>query len=292
MRALPLQALVRPVVSLLTLALVSAPGQTVVPPPISLTLPSPGPIPEQMPPPEKGDFRYLTPLQGSQFRRGGLDTSPFWVTSKGGAEIVAISSMSRTYSLEGLSNPLFVTAYHDALTKAGWTIVDERTGPDAHIVAHYSKNGRNIWAALHNTGDGYSLSVADAGSVSSLYANLAKSCHAALYGVLFDANRSTLQPLSEAVLQQVAAMLTLNKGLKLEVQGHTDNLGSAERNQSLSDARAKAVVAWLTQHGIAADRLTSAGYGKTKPVADNRQGEGRAKNRRVEIVDPACTPKI
>jgi OOP family OmpA-OmpF porin len=278
--------------SLLTLAVISAPGQTVVPPPITLTLPFPSPIPEAMPPPEKGDFRYLTPLPGSQFRRGTLDSSPFWVTLKGAsAEMVATSSLSRTYSLEGLSSLLFVTAYHDALTKAGWTIVDERMGSDAHIVAHYSKNGRNIWAALHYTANSYNLNVADAGSVSSLHANLAKSCHVALYGVLFDANKSTLQPLSEAVLQQVAAMLTLNKGLKLEVQGHTDNLGSEARNQTLSDARAKAVVAWLTQHGIAADRLTSAGYGKTKPVADNRQGEGRAKNRRVEIVDPACTPK-
>jgi OmpA-OmpF porin, OOP family len=277
---------------LITLGVITACGQTVAPAPITLTLPFPSPIPEAMPPPEKGDFRYLTPLPGSQFRRGGLDTSPFWITLKGGtAELVATSTLSRTYSLEGLSNVLFVTAYHDALTKAGWTIVDERTASDAHIVAHYSKNGRNIWAALHNTVDSYSLNVADAGSVSSLHSSLAKSCHVALYGVLFDANKSTLQPLSEAVLQQVAAMLTLNKGLKLEVQGHTDNLGSAERNQSLSDGRAKAVVAWLAQHGIAADRLTSAGYGKTKPVADNRLGEGRAKNRRVEIVDPACTPK-
>ncbi|MDR3774003.1 MAG: OmpA family protein, partial [Terracidiphilus sp.] len=65
--------------------------------------------------------------------------------------------------------------------------------------------------------------------------------------------------------------------------------GNDAYNQTLSEARAHAVVAWLTQHGIAAARLTAKGYGKTKPVADNATDAGRAKNRRVEIADPRCT---
>ena len=85
--------------------------------------------------------------------------------------------------------------------------------------------------------------------------------------------------------------MAANKTLKLEVQGHTDNVGNDAYNQTLSEARAKAVVTWLTQHGVAADRLTAKGYGKTKPVADNGSDEGRAKNRRVEIADPGCSPK-
>jgi outer membrane protein OmpA-like peptidoglycan-associated protein len=86
--------------------------------------------------------------------------------------------------------------------------------------------------------------------------------------------------------------MAADKTLKLEVQGHTDNVGNDANNQTLSEARAKAVVNWFTQHGIAAERLTSRGYGKTRPVADNGSDEGRAKNRRVEISDPTCSPKV
>lgn len=95
----------------------------------------------------------------------------------------------------------------------------------------------------------------------------------------------------QAVLQPVANLMAADKTLKLEVQGHTDNVGNDAHNQTLSEARAKAVVTWLTQHGVAADRLSAKGYGKTKPVADNGSDEGRAKNRRVEIFNPACSPK-
>jgi len=106
--------------------------------------------------------------------------------------------------------------------------------------------------------------------------------------VLFDFNKSTLQPDSDPVLQQILDLLKKNPTQKLEVQGHTDNVGGDAYNQTLSEARAKAIVTWLTQHGIAADRLTAKGFGKTKPIADNATDAGRAKNRRVEIADPNC----
>jgi OmpA-OmpF porin, OOP family len=203
--------------------------------------------------------------------------------------LVATGTVFRNYQLPALTNLLFVTVYHDALTKAGWTIVDQRMSADALIVAHYGLKGRNIWATLHNNSEGYSVAVADTGT--QLGAALTKNCHVALYGVLFDFNQSTLQPSSDAVLQQVANLLTANKALKLEVQGHTDNVGNDAYNQTLSEARARSVVAWLTHHDVAADRLTSKGYGKTRPVATNATDEGRAKNRRVEIADPACVSK-
>ncbi|HEY8714481.1 MAG TPA: OmpA family protein [Candidatus Acidoferrum sp.] len=72
--------------------------------------------------------------------------------------------------------------------------------------------------------------------------------------------------------------------LKLKVEGHTDNQGNAAANQALSERRAQAVVAWLTAHGVQASRLSAEGLGQTKPVADNGSEEGRAKNRRVELV--------
>jgi len=68
------------------------------------------------------------------------------------------------------------------------------------------------------------------------------------------------------------------------VEGHTDNQGNAAANQALSERRAQAVVAWLSAHGIAASRLSAKGLGQTNPVADNTTEDGRAKNRRVELV--------
>jgi OmpA-OmpF porin, OOP family len=156
--------------------------------------------------------------------------------------------------------------------------------------AHFTKTGRNVWAYLHINNDGYDIAVADAAGATDLAANLKKTCHVALYGVLFDFNKSTLQPASDAVLQQVADLLAKDKALKIEVQGHTDNVGGDAYNQTLSEARARAVMDWFAKHGVAAARLSSNGYGKTKPVADNNTDEGRAKNRRVEIADPACAP--
>lgn len=72
--------------------------------------------------------------------------------------------------------------------------------------------------------------------------------------------------------------------MNLEVQGHTDNQGNAAANQTLSERRAQAVVEWLSTHGVEGARLTAKGLGQTKPVADNSIDDGRAKNRRVELV--------
>jgi outer membrane protein OmpA-like peptidoglycan-associated protein len=260
------------------------------PVPMTLTLAAPAATPEKMTMAE-GDFPYLAPLHGSKFHNGSQDPSPFWVLPKGASqkEMVAPTSLVRSYSLPDLSNLMFMRVYRDALAKAGWEIVDEFMGSDASLTAHYAKNGRNIWASLHNNSGGYDISVADTGN--DLSASLAKTCHVALYGVLFDFNKSTLQPTSDAVLQQVANLLVTDKTLKLEVQGHTDNVGGDAPNQKLSEDRARSVLVWLTAHGIAADRLTSKGFGKTMPVAGNNTDPGRAKNRRVEIADPRCTAK-
>ena len=85
--------------------------------------------------------------------------------------------------------------------------------------------------------------------------------------------------------------MAANPALKIEVQGHTDNLGGDDYNQKLSEARANSVMIWLTQHGVVAGRVTAKGYGKARPVADNNSDEGRMKNRRVEIADPGCAPQ-
>ena len=79
-------------------------------------------------------------------------------------------------------------------------------------------------------------------------------------------------------------LLQTTPDLRLAIEGHTDNAGTPAHNQTLSEARAQAVVANLVGAGIAASRLTAAGFGQSKPVADNATDEGRAQNRRVELV--------
>jgi outer membrane protein OmpA-like peptidoglycan-associated protein len=93
-----------------------------------------------------------------------------------------------------------------------------------------------------------------------------------------------IKPESEAIINQIAAMLKSDPGLKVSIEGHTDNAGTAASNKTLSEARAKAVVASLLGKGIDKARLSSKGWGQEKPVADNDSEDGKARNRRVEIV--------
>jgi len=260
----------------------------VVPPPISLTLREPASTPEKIDP-QKEDFPYLAPLPGSENKGGSESVTPLRLTPKGAKqdELVANGSMERGYSLTGLSRVLFARVYREALLKAGWSLEQETPNSEV-IVAHYGKHGRNIWAYLLCHGSEYSIRVGKEAAPDQMKVGLAKQCHVALYGVLFDFNKATLQSASDGPLAQVAALMAASSSLKIEVQGHTDNVGGDEYNQKLSDARASAVMTWLTRHGVAAGRMTAKGYGKTMPVADNNTDEGRMKNRRVEIADPKC----
>lgn len=102
--------------------------------------------------------------------------------------------------------------------------------------------------------------------------------------VNFDTGLATIRPDSAKTLDDAAAALKTIPAMKIEVGGHTDNVGTPEANQKLSQERAQAVMAALVQRGITADRMTAKGFGQSTPVADNRTDEGRAKNRRVELV--------
>lgn len=102
--------------------------------------------------------------------------------------------------------------------------------------------------------------------------------------VHFATDRTEILPESQPQIEQVVRLLQDDPGLKLAINGHTDNTGDARHNQALSEGRAAAVVAALTASGIDAARLSAAGFGDTRPVADNSSEEGKAKNRRVELV--------
>lgn len=120
---------------------------------------------------------------------------------------------------------------------------------------------------------------------------LAKDGRIAIYGIYFDFDKAALRPESEPQVTQLAGLLRSNPQLSVLIVGHTDGQGRFDYNLSLSQRRAQAVVDTLvTSHGIASKRLTPAGAGMVAPVATNRTEEGRARNRRVEIVELVTQP--
>lgn len=120
---------------------------------------------------------------------------------------------------------------------------------------------------------------------SEMSQTISQTGKVALYGILFDFDKANIKPESKAQLDEIAALLKADAKLKLLVAGHTDNQGGIAYNVDLSKRRADAVVTALTQqYGIAANRLLAQGMGSAAPIASNDTEQGRAKNRRVELV--------
>ena len=154
--------------------------------------------------------------------------------------------------------------------------------------------GVEIWAELRTDfTSGYRLFivqkqgmaqdiVADAAAMAS---DINATGHVAVYGIYFDSGKATVKPESAQAIGEIAKLLKTQPALKLFVVGHTDNQGTVDGNIRLSQDRAEAVQkALTTEHGIAAARLRAYGCGQFAPVASNDGEEGRAKNRRVELV--------
>lgn len=120
---------------------------------------------------------------------------------------------------------------------------------------------------------------------AALGKDLGRTGHVAIYGIYFDTGKADVKPESEAALTEITKLLTEDAALRLHVVGHTDSVGDLAMNMDLSRRRAQAVVQVLTtKHGIAAARLRADGVGPLAPVASNDTDDGRAKNRRVELV--------
>jgi OOP family OmpA-OmpF porin len=123
-------------------------------------------------------------------------------------------------------------------------------------------------------------------NAAALANDIAQTGHAAVYGIYFDTGKAEVKPESDATLTEIAKLLTANPQLKLHVIGNTDNVGTLAANMTLSKQRADAVVAaLLAKYRVAQGRLLASGIGPLAPVATNRTEEGRAKNRRVELVE-------
>jgi OmpA-OmpF porin, OOP family len=159
------------------------------------------------------------------------------------------------------------------------------------VSMRFARDAREIWAYVQASGEGtgYELVVAEREAMqqdivaADLLASIEKDGFVALY-ITFETGKAVIAAESEPLLDQVAGALKSAPALRFEVAGHTDNVGSPDANLKLSEERAGAVTAALVARGVDASRLTPKGYGQSSPVADNRSEEGRAKNRRVELV--------
>lgn len=187
---------------------------------------------------------------------------------------------------EGTSEIQVFRNFQTAIKNGGF-IIDFTESP-AKIVAHKG----STWIFIDNRGSFYYQTIVTekvmkqevTADATSLNEEINKNGHVAVYGIHFDTGKAAILPDSENILGEIVKLLQQNADLKLRVEGHTDNQGSAAANQALSEKRAQAVVAWLTAHGIPAARLSAKGLGQTKPLADNGAEGGRAQNRRVELV--------
>jgi OmpA-OmpF porin, OOP family len=184
-----------------------------------------------------------------------------------------------------------VRNYENAITKVGGTVL--QSDPQRWVNARIVKDGREAWAQVEKGNgkiwlrvierrDMVQHVVADAAAWGK---DLASTGHVAVYGIYFDTGKAEVKPESGAALQEIAKLLAQNPGYRLKVVGHTDMTGALDANMKLSQARADAVVkALVGQHGVAGARLDGHGVGPLAPVASNDTEEGRARNRRVELV--------
>jgi OmpA-OmpF porin, OOP family len=182
--------------------------------------------------------------------------------------------------------------YQNAVTKIGGTLLSSDDEGNAYLKA--VKDDKEIWVhvSAYITSE-WMLYVVEkqamtqdiVADAAALAGDLKSAGHTAVYGIYFDTGSSVIKPGSDAALGEIARLLKGDATLKLHVVGHTDNVGTMDANLKLSQARAEAVVqALVAKHAIAATRLRASGVGPLAPVASNDAEEGRAKNRRVELV--------
>ncbi|MBI5473449.1 MAG: OmpA family protein [Ignavibacteriae bacterium] len=151
------------------------------------------------------------------------------------------------------------------------------------------KDGRELWIEAWPYPNGYTLTVVEREAMeqeitaNDILSELNKSGFIALY-INFETGKSAIMPESQNLIDQIAAMLKSNPSLNVSIEGHTDNVGSPASNKSLSENRATSVMNAIVGKGVEKSRLSTKGWGQENPVGDNRTEEGRAKNRRVEIV--------
>ena len=187
--------------------------------------------------------------------------------------------------------------YQNAVERLGGKkMYDAGPGNDYDSTFLISKNGTDTWIELNPIGTMYTLLIVEVqkmqqdvvANADALKGGLADSGHVEVPGIFFDTAKSDIKPESGPAIDEIAKLLTNSPALKVGIVGHTDMVGDATANLKLSQARAQSVITDLVSRlGIAAARLVAFGAGPWAPVASNKTDDGRARNRRVELVEVA-----
>jgi OmpA-OmpF porin, OOP family len=226
-------------------------------------------------------------------------------SSKTEAQEGNVTTIRYGYYAEGnvkKPSPLqIIKNYENAIVSKGgkkiYTGPDDAGGGAMAGTFRFSSDGKDYWVTVRSMYEGTVTGEVDAFTLivmekeamkqdivaSALFEELNKKGNVALY-INFETGKSTIQPESKRIIDEVTLMLKENPSLQISVEGHTDNTGTAAANKILSENRAKAVTAALVSNGIDKARLTSKGWGQERSIADNATEDGKAKNRRVEIV--------
>jgi OmpA-OmpF porin, OOP family len=241
----------------------------------------------------------LFPTRMPAYRIEACETKAFdsyaFSVAKGPKLVVEGKFTLITYTIDDRKNEpsgvAVVRNYENAITTIGGTVA--ASDPQRWVNGSVVVDGREVWFQADKGNGKIWLRVvekqameqhvtADAASFGN---DLKATGHTAVYGIYFDTGKAALKPESTPALLEVAKLLGADPSLKLWVVGHTDSVGSLDENMKLAQERAAAVVTALTTtHGIAPARLKGYGVGPLAPVATNDTGDGRAKNRRVELV--------
>lgn len=200
---------------------------------------------------------------------------------------------------KNISNSYYpgITNNNDRFTKPGWrhiAVSFNKRALKAYIddarllnIPNIEYNPVGLTIGFHNpdgTTSGYIKNIRIAKGAVPLYDKFLTDGKFVTTGIKFDVNKATIKPESMGTINYVVKMMTDHPELNFSVEGHTDSDGDDAMNQKLSEARSKAVMAKMVELGISADRLSSKGWGESKPMAANDTPEAKAQNRRVEFV--------
>jgi OOP family OmpA-OmpF porin len=250
------------------------------------------------------DYPGVTRMPGyyiADYQEQAFDSFTFKVKEGNGSKDQAVEGhrYDFRYNLkEGATMPSplqILRNYQNAAKAVGGQVM--YAGEDSTTL-RIAKDGKEAWIAVQTSNipsgmfitmniiekEGMKQDVAM--NADAIAQGLSDSGQVAIYGIYFDTARSDLKPESEPALAEIAKLLSAHADLKVYIVGHTDMMGDAASNVKLSQARAQSVVnALVSKNGVAGSRLVPFGAGPYAPVASNKSEEGRAKNRRVELVE-------
>jgi len=233
--------------------------------------------------------------EGGAFVEAQFDGHEFRV-GKDGSRKVEGHFLKYSYSFDEsrsaapASQLQIIRNYQNAAQKIGGKVLYDGGDRTTLFIA---KDGKETWADVEAYGNSYGLVIVErevmrqdvVADAAALKTGLAQVGHVEVPGIYFDTAKFDVKGESEPALKELVKLLRANPGMRAWVVGHTDSVGSSDSNVALSNARAAAVIRSLVQMGIDPKRLGPHGAGPFSPISTNRSEEGRARNRRVELVE-------